>query len=290
MTPAVPDQARARRGLAIYFAVLLPLSALFQALIFIDGRPIGDQPLYVLGLMWSPAIASIVARITLREGVRDVSFRIGGREGLRGLVIAWLAPVLVGGIAYGIAWATRLAPIREGATIGGFSLELAMALTFVTAISMLTAFGEELGWRGYMLTRFIDAGVPAPILMSGIVWGLWHVPLILSGQYAAGPSPLLSTAMFMIDVVAAGYLAAYLRLRSGSVWPAALFHAAWNAVIQGPFDQSTEGVNDWVGEGGVLVAIVHLVVVVAIVRGTTMAKRAPDDATPATLALFSSAA
>lgn len=48
--------------------------------------------------------------------------------------------------------------------------------------------GEEIGWRGYMLTRLVDSGIKAPILISGLIWGLWHAPLILSGQYASGPA------------------------------------------------------------------------------------------------------
>ena len=41
--------------------------------------------------------------------------------------------------------------------------------------------GEEIGWHGYMLTRLVDAGMAKPILTSGLIWGLWHVPLILGG-------------------------------------------------------------------------------------------------------------
>ncbi len=45
------------------------------------------------------------------------------------------------------------------------------------------AAGEEIGWHGYMLTRLVDAGVAKPILTSGLIWGLWHVPLILGEVY-----------------------------------------------------------------------------------------------------------
>jgi membrane protease YdiL (CAAX protease family) len=133
---------------------------------------------------------------------------------------------------------------------------------------VLSGAGEEIGWRGYMLTRLIDAGVPMPLLASGIIWALWHFPLILSGVYAAGPHPAISAGLFLIDVVGIGYVIAVLRLRSGSVWPAAVLHGTWNAIIQGPFDQSSTGpgATVWVGESGILVAIVSLAVGLLAVR------------------------
>ena len=60
----------------------------------------------------------------------------------------------------------------------------------------MSAAGEEIGWRGYMLTRLIDAGVPAPVIVSGLIWGLWHVPLIVAGIiYGAHPSPALAVVL-----------------------------------------------------------------------------------------------
>jgi membrane protease YdiL (CAAX protease family) len=118
-----------------------------------------------------------------------------------------------------------------------------------------------------MLTRLIDAGVPKPILASGIIWGAWHTPLILSGQYASGSHPYVSAALFMVNIAAFAYLAAYARLSSGSVWPAVLLHAAWNAIIQGPFDRNTVDTPMSVGESGYLTTVVTIAVVVWMTRG-----------------------
>ena len=63
-------------------------------------------------------------------------------------------------------------------------------------IAAISATGEEIGWRGYMLTRLVDAKIPRPILVSGLIWWGWHAPLILSGQYASGPYPALSALLF----------------------------------------------------------------------------------------------
>jgi uncharacterized protein len=190
-----------------------------------------------------------------------VSFRFGGREGGRALVAAVVFPLVVGTIAYGSAWALHLVAYQTPPN-GGFFLSLGRAIVLAGPVGMLFAAGEEIGWRGYMLTRLVDAGVPQPLLVSGIIWALWHFPLILSGMYASGPNPGMSAAIFLVDVVGIAYIIGALRLKTGSIWPAALLHAEWNAIIQGPFDGSSTGpgATIWVGEEGILVAVVSLVV------------------------------
>ena len=155
---------------------------------------------------------------------------------------------------------------------------LGLAASAGTLGAIIFAAGEEIGWRGYMLTRLIDAKVPRPILTGGLIWGLWHTPLILSGQYASGPHPSLSACIFIIDVVVFSYFIAWLRLTTGSIWPAIVAHGAWNAIIQGAFDASTTGVSIWVGESGILILLVGFALVSLIVRGRWPARRTPEEA------------
>jgi hypothetical protein len=84
----------------------------------------------------------------------------------------------------------------------------------VAVFSARVAAGEEIGWRGYMLTRLIDAGVPRPVLVSGVIWGLWHVPLILGGVYLAGPPPIVSALLWMVVAISFSFVFARLRLET----------------------------------------------------------------------------
>src|SRR5215217_1494923 len=139
-----------------------------------------------------------------------------------------------------------------------------------------------------MLTRLIDAGVPRPVLASGLIWGLWHLPLILAGIYAAGPFPALSAVLFMVAVPSLGYVLARMRLETGSVWPPIIAHSAWNAIIQGPFDGAATGPNAalWTGESGILPVIVLVVVAVIVSRGSwTYIRSLPGRGMPLTEAL-----
>ncbi|HEX6831140.1 MAG TPA: CPBP family intramembrane glutamic endopeptidase [Methyloceanibacter sp.] len=270
---------QARRGLAIYFAFLVPLSAAFEMLMILDSLS------WFWALMWTPAAASVVARLILREGFADVSFRIGGRRGWKAVMLALSFPIIFGLISYGIAWVTGLVhfspqPIPMAAQFVGdnsspvlvFLVNLAVAATVVTILSVRTAAGEEIGWRGYMLTRLIDAGVPKPVLASGIIWGVWHVPLILGGVYLAGPPPALSALLWMVTATSFSFVFARLRLETGSVWPAIALHASWNSVIQVAFDPASTGAGAavWVGESGILVALTMIVAAVVFGRGRWM--------------------
>ena len=47
-------------------------------------------------------------------------------------------------------------------------------------LNLIPVMGEEMGWRGYMLTRLIDAEFSRPILISGLIWATWHVPIVIA--------------------------------------------------------------------------------------------------------------
>jgi membrane protease YdiL (CAAX protease family) len=258
----------ARRGLAIYFAIVLALSAPIEG--FLIANP--DKTGAIALLMFVPTVASVAARLALREGFSDVSFRFGGVRGLGAIGIALAFPVAVGIVAYGAAWATGLAGL-DALPSAGMVVPFAVGM----GIGLVLAAGEEIGWRGYMLTRLIDSGVPRPVLAGGLIWALWHVPLVLGGVYAAGPSPALSAALIVVSITSFGYVIGRLRLESGSVWPAVVLHAAWNRVIQQLFDPATSGAGAtlWVGESGILTALTLILAAVIFSRGRWTILREP---------------
>jgi uncharacterized protein len=278
----VDTRRKARRGLAIYFTILVLLSAPIQALIIYLDLNAGENGMVswlvlISALMFVPTISSVVARLILKEGFSDVSFRFGGRRGRKLILLAFAFPLVVGLVAYGIGWATGLVGFHVPPTgLGGWVAGIAVLIL----LNVVLSSGEEIGWRGYMLTRLIDAGVPRPVLASGLIWGLWHFPLILWAGYADGPSPLLSLALLMVTTVTFGYVLARVRLETGSVWPAVALHAEWNAIIQGGFDPATTGATRtmWVGETGVFVALALIVAAVILSRGRwTVIRTLPAD-------------
>jgi len=212
-------------------------------------------------MAYSPAMAALVARVTLQEGIKDVSFRFRGAWIAQAILIGWLWPALSGCIVYGTSWIlgfTRFEWTSAGYPYSGWGPESLVGLsvvgmsTTVAFVVRLTAcllfslvlcaqtLGEELGWRGYMLTRLFDAKIPAPVFWNGLVWGLWHIPFIASASNGQlRESRWISGSFFVAGAIAAAYLLSYLRLRSGSIWPAVLAHASANAVFGLAFDGFT---------------------------------------------------
>lgn len=115
-------------------------------------------------------------------------------------------------------------PMSTGTLV---ALQLAL-LPLAAVINLVPALGEELGWRGWLLPRLMPLGPVPALLVSGVVWGVWHAPLVLLGyNYPNAPGWLGVLAMVGMCTLV-GALLGWLRLRSGSVWPAALAHAALN--------------------------------------------------------------
>lgn len=243
-------------------------------------------------LMWTPAAASVAARLCLREGFSDVSFSIGGSRGWKAILLAWIFPIFIGLISYGVAWITSVvqfnpkplelvSPFIENSTspLVIMLLNIIVAATLVTAFSIRTAAGEEVGWRGYMLTRLIDAGVPSPILVSGLIWGLWHVPLILGGVYLAGSPPAVAAFLWMVTATSFSFIFARLRLQTGSVWPAIVLHASWNSAIQVAFDPASSGPEAalWIGESGILVTFTMVIAAAIVARGSWTIRKFPES-------------
>lgn len=258
-----PAQLSARRGLLIYLSIVLILSAVIEG--YVISYPQRDG--LIAALMLVPALASLIARLLLKEGFADVSFRLGGFRGIRYIGFAFVFPVVVGLITYGTAWATGLVAFVPPSTVNS---DVFVSFLVGFAVSFVLVSGEEIGWRGYMLTRLIEAGVPRPVLMSGLIWGVWHLPLVLVGVYASGPSPALSALLLLIGITAFSYVIARFRLETGSVWPAVALHAAWNSIIQGPFDGASAGATAalWVGESGMLTALTLVAAAILLSRGT----------------------
>ena len=263
-------RSQARHGLVIYLAILVLLSAPIQAVIIsadLDGGANGMIAWLALitGLMFVPTLASVVARVALKEGFSDVSFSFGGRQGRKTIWQALLLPLIIGLIVYGVAWTSGLVGFRRPPL--GIDSIVGFAVVFLLNVVLVS--GEEIGWRGYMLPRLIAADVPRPVLASGLIWGLWHVPLVLWAGFADGPSPLLSAALLMVTVPSLGYVLARMRLETGSVWAAVALHVSWNSLIQTGFDPLTTGAQRalWVGETGILTALALVVAAIIYSRG-----------------------
>ncbi|MED1383171.1 CPBP family intramembrane metalloprotease domain-containing protein [Bacillus mycoides] len=271
---------RAKIGLQLFLSILIITSIILNVVVIITK----SMPLIVV-YMFTPAFSSILTRIILKEGFKDVSFSLGNLKIWKGIGFALLIPMIICGITYSIAWLSGIAGFQhpEGGMLepiynilglqyltAPFSFIYLVVLSGIlgSLLNLIPVFGEEMGWRGYMLTRLVDAEFSRPILISGLIWATWHVPIVIAGLYVEGTSVLLSVLGIYFCIVPFSYITAYLRLITGSVWPSVIIHATWNAIIQGPFARASTGYQTeiWIGESGLITAIIILITAIITSR------------------------
>ena len=97
-------------------------------------------------------------------------------------------------------------------------------------LAILLGFGEEYGWRGYLQSELFKLGRVRGALLVGVIWGVWHWPLILMGYNYPG-HPILGVVLMTLNTTGIAIVLGYAVLRSGSVLLAAYLHALNDQVV-----------------------------------------------------------
>ena len=97
-------------------------------------------------------------------------------------------------------------------------------------LGLLIAFGEEYGWRGYLQGELVKLGRVRGIFLVGIIWGVWHAPIILMGHNYPG-QPVAGVFLMTVYCILLAFVLGYVILKTGSVWLAAFLHAVNNQVF-----------------------------------------------------------
>ncbi len=192
--------------------------------------------------IFAPVIAVTVVTFTLvkRGSRRELWGGLGlTRTGMGSVLPALLIPIALCGSAYGTALligAGRLDVDIDASRLGDRSLSLLIGLLLMTVVLL----GEEIGWRGFLLPRVQEVtGKRRAAVLTGFAHGLFHLPLILvASTYDAEGARWIAAPAAVVVITAGGVLYAWLRDRSGSIWPVAFAHSVVNTV----FDLGAAGV------------------------------------------------
>jgi len=264
---------------AITFVVVtFALSSVFYYLIITSGGLAGMSGLYAAGLMWCPGIAAMATQAVYHDSARSLGW---GRGKVRYQVWSYLIPLLYASVAYGLVWITGLGGFSAAELVEGvahFGLPhmpawlmsvgyLVALVTLGTVVSCISALGEEIGWRGFLVPNLVKLTTYSKAaLISGGIWAVWHYPLLFFAGYNGGTPAWYGATCFTVMVIGLSFAFAWMRLKSGSLWTGMLMHASHNLFIQGVFDPFTTdtGLTKYItGEFGIALALISLVVAYA---------------------------
>lgn len=274
----VQDVRAARRQALCFTGLVLLFATIYEVVILRAGGMRGVPEVIVFGLMWVPLSVSFALRIAGREPFAEVGWRRGP---WRGLALAYVLPAGCAAFTYAAALLTGVVSFAPPEKFAGHpalvSLWLsnaAMEATLMVAIGLVGAFGEEVGWRGYLQPRLIRAGFRAPLALTGVVWGIYHLPLIVWGDYTQTAWPWLGAALFMATIVPVAVVFGWLRLATGSIWSVVLAHSSHNVFFQGVFDAWFAGPLEplLAGEVGVFSCVAYSTVALWLWRSGRLAR------------------
>ena len=240
------------------WGLLIPAGFLLGA--FENGEASSPVMMGLIALsMFFPLVGTLAANFSCKPEERiDLGWRPLIKQNVRNYLIAWLTPAAIAFLGCIVFFAlsphlfdpTMRSFVETSAAAAGLAPDqpanqmlptpvmlgatLVFSLAIAPFINMIPAFGEELGWRGMLyptLTELMSERSSA--LATGIIWGLWHAPAVAMGHnYGMGYEgfPIAGILTMTLLCTAMSCWLSLLRARSGSVWPCALAHGAFNAV------------------------------------------------------------
>jgi membrane protease YdiL (CAAX protease family) len=264
-----------QRKIGLFLLLTLFLSLLSYIPIISSGTLSTQGGLFVLTLMWSPGLAAVLTQVITTRSLRGMGWHPGSARWLGiayALPLAYVLPVYavtwltgLGGLSYPRAFASIAEKYSSPNLATTATIFVLLQLTVGMAENLVSALGEEIGWRGLFvpeLARVTSFNKTA--LISGIVWTAWHMPGILLADYNSGSTPnAFAATCFAVMIVAISYPFAWLTLKSGSLWPAVVLHASHNLFVMAIFERVTSdtGVTSYItGEFGIGLALTGLVV------------------------------
>lgn len=247
-----------KKAVAIFLIITFVLSSICYYIRIKGGNAAAGMTSI---LMWCPAIAAFIVHRIFYYKEKVLGWN---RCNVQYILIGIFVPIIYLGVSYGTYWIAN----RSSFTGEIYTKSIGYLLLLVLS-SLFTATGEEIGWRGFLLPKLANMwNVKIAILISGLIWAVWHFPLMITSLYQSGPSIGYQLPMFTIEIIAITTIMACLRLKSKSVWPTIILHASHNffdQIIYGPLTSANKQAY-FVGETGFLTAAMMIVITIIIIR------------------------
>lgn len=254
---------KTNRNIWIFLTVAFGISWAVGLAIFLTGG-LANSPELIQGTgltlalvllasvyMWGPAIAHIITRMITKMSWREANLKPKLKKGWPYWLMGWFGPGLLTLLGAGIFFLVfpdsfdpqltmlsdqlKAAGVAEG-LINPYQYVLGqtiVALLIAPLLNLVATFGEEFGWRAYLVPALARFGCKKALVISGLIWGVWHWPVIMMGHNYGLDYPgfpwlgLLATLWFTLSI---GIFFGWLSLKAESVWPAVFAHGALNGI------------------------------------------------------------
>lgn len=257
--------------IATYILLTFGVSYGYALVYYLAGGRI-DEPRWVIfavGYMYIPAVCSVILqKIVYKEPLAELGLTFCIKKYWLWFLSAWILPVafasatipsslLMPGVAFSPELEGLLEKYRnllppeeilrmrdslETMPINPFFLGVLLALGAGISINAIAAFGEELGWRGFLFKQIEKWGFWKASATTGILWGLWHLPFIIQG-YNYPEHRFIGVLMMTVFTLLLSPAMHLIRIKTKSVFSSAIFHGTINASVGLPM-MLIQGGND----------------------------------------------
>lgn len=241
-------------------------------------------------VMFFPSISVLLTRLITKEGFKNAWLHPNFKGNIRYYLLAYFGPSILTLLGMGVyflifpnSFDLNLGYLQTTLKVSGASAETypmpLVTLVIIQALTGLflgpimnfvTCFGEEWGWRGYLLPKMSKKLSAIPMLLvNGIIWGLWHAPLTAIGHnYGVGyPGfPFTGILAMCVFCIVMGIVLSYVSMKTKSCIPAVLGHGAINSNAGIGLYFTTDGGNPFIGPAptGIIGAIPFIVVAILL--------------------------
>lgn len=212
--------------------------------------------LLAIPYMAGPGLANLLTRLITKEGWKDLWLKPKKSGRIKYYLIAWLSPAII--TLLGVIFFFIIFPENFDQTLSNLSNELnsfssqngetnvfqinlwlivtiqiIQAIFLSPVLNAFSVFGEELGWRAYLFPKLMPFGIRKASIFTGVIWGVWHWPIILMGHnygfdYPGEPWTGLIAMVWFTTILS--IIFSWLTLETQSVWPAVIAHGALNGI------------------------------------------------------------
>lgn len=239
------------KRIGIFLGIAFFLTWTLEFALMANGGLASSYAIFVLSaVMLMPALAVVATRLITKEGFQDFGLKPHFKGNVRYYLMAWFGPaalIALGAVIYFLLFPSQFDPtmsqmagiyvaqgfdLPEGTLFTIFLTQLLLGIFLAPLINIITTSGEEIGWRGYLLPKLMEMYSPRiSIIISGIIWGLWHAPIVAMGHnygtgYPTAPwGGILAMVVFCLFI---GSFFSFLAIRTKSFLPAAIAHGSLN--------------------------------------------------------------